>query len=112
VATMTARFLFCHRQLDDGDRFNAFSGGSDIYPLMPLRRQCPNCQSELVYANAPGYQRAKRMNALCRSCAASPSVIQKRLAEAEEEEAKKWDGSFMAAFFENIEASLSGSKGR
>lgn len=80
---------------------------------MPFKRQCPECGTELVYANLPGYQRATRTRALCRRCAASPSILQKKLAEAQEREAaKNLDGNFMAAFFESIDQSLSGSRRR
>jgi hypothetical protein len=77
--------------------------------FVPLKRTCPECQTELVYANYAGYDRATRTRALCRKCAASPSVIKKQMAEAEERAAKKSEGNFMAGFFEKIEANLSGS---
>jgi hypothetical protein len=77
---------------------------------MPLKRQCPECGTELVYANLPGYRRACREKSICRRCAASPSILQKRLAEGQDREAAKTgDGNLMAAFFESIEASMSGS---
>ena len=83
-----------------------------IYLLMPLKRTCPSCGEELIYANVAGYQRATRTKALCRECAASPSVVQKKLAEAENRAAENSQGNFMAAFFEKLETSLSGSRGR
>ena len=79
---------------------------------MPYKRICPSCSAELHYANLAGYQRATRSKALCRKCAASPAVIQKRLAEAQEKAAKKGDGNFLSAFFESVDLSLSGSRGR
>jgi len=79
---------------------------------MPFKRQCPECGAELVYSNLPGYQRACRSKSICRKCAASPAVVQKRLAQAQERAAKKVDGNFMAAFFDKIDQSLSGSVGR
>ena len=79
---------------------------------MPFKRQCPECGTELVYANLPGYRRACREKSICRRCAASPSVIHKRVAEAEKRAAEITDENFMAAFFESIEACLSGSMDR
>ena len=29
---------------------------------MPLTRQCPQCGEILLYANVPGFQRARRLN--------------------------------------------------
>jgi hypothetical protein len=80
---------------------------------MPLKRQCPECGEELVYKNYAGYSRAAHhTKALCRKCAASPSVIEKRLAEAEKRAAENPVGNFMGGFFALIEQSLSGSQGR
>ena len=76
---------------------------------MPLKRQCPSCGAELAYANLPGYQRATRTKALCRKCAASPKIVKQKLTEAEEKASKKGDGNFMAAFFDHLEARISGS---
>jgi hypothetical protein len=76
---------------------------------MALKRTCPVCETELVYSNLPGFRRATRTKALCRRCAASPAVIQKRLAEAEKRAAEKPVGNFLAAFFSKIEQGLSGS---
>jgi hypothetical protein len=84
--------------------------GVAIYSRMPLKRNCPSCGAELVYANVPGYRRSRRLNSLCRSCAASPSVVQRKLADDQEMAAKKTGGNFMAAFFGKIQASLSGSR--
>jgi len=80
---------------------------------MPFKRQCPVCAEVLVYANLAGYQRSIRTKALCRRCAASPAVIQRKLKEAEDRRAERNSGgNFLAAFFESVEASLSGSMGR
>jgi hypothetical protein len=81
--------------------------------LMPLTRQCPVCQTELVYANLPGYRRACREKSICRKCAASPAIVQKRLAEEQERRAaKSSDGNPLAGFFEKLGAGRSGSVGR
>lgn len=80
---------------------------------MPLTRQCPECGETLLYANLPGFRRAQREKSVCRRCAASPSVIQKKIAEAEEHRAARNSlGNPLAVFFERIEAGLSGSVGR
>ena len=79
---------------------------------MAHKRQCPVCAEVLVYANLPGFRRATRTRALCRKCAASPSVVQKKLAEAQQQAAKKSTAKFMEAFFEKLEASISGSHHR
>jgi hypothetical protein len=80
---------------------------------MPLKRTCPGCgTTEMLYANVAGFRRAKRLNSSCRSCAASPAQLMKKLAEREEMAAKNLDPNFMAGFFSKIQANLSGSMGR
>jgi hypothetical protein len=89
------------------------SVAAPLFISMPLKRQCPICGSELVYANYPGYQRAARTKALCRSCAASPAIVQRRLGEQQERRAAKISqGNPLERFFEKVEQSRSGSVGR
>jgi len=80
---------------------------------MPLNRPCPECGAELAYANLAGYERATLANSICRRCAASPAVVQRRFAKAETSRAaEKGDKIPFAGFFDRLEASLSGSRGR
>jgi hypothetical protein len=80
---------------------------------MPLTRQCPECCETLIYANLPGYQRAARTKALCRSCAASPAIVQKRLGEQQERRAAKISqGNPLERFFEQLGLAVSGSQDR
>lgn len=77
---------------------------------MPLQRQCPQCGETLVYANLPGFRRACRLKSLCRRCAASPSVIKKKIIEEEQRRAAEiGDRNPLAVFFQRIEARVSGS---
>lgn len=80
---------------------------------MPLTRQCPVCAETLVYANLPGYRRAQREKSVCRRCAASPTVMAKRIAEAEHRKGAEIEGrNPLAVFFQRVEARVSGSMGR
>ncbi|HNQ87970.1 MAG TPA: hypothetical protein PKM73_05000, partial [Verrucomicrobiota bacterium] len=72
--------------------------------------QCPSCGETLVYAHHAGFRRACRLKSLCRRCAASPSVIEKIIIEQEQRRAAKVEGrNPLAAFFQRIEAEISGS---
>lgn len=121
VTRTSARWRFCflppwrhmRQRVGDGGQFDEFSGGAAIYPCMPLTRHCPECGETLIYANLPGYRRACREKFVCRRCAASPCVIQKKIAEDEERRAARIGaGNPLAVFFERVEASLSGSARR
>lgn len=79
---------------------------------MPLTRQCPECGTELVYANLPGYRRACREKSVCRRCAARPSVIQKKIAEQGERAGENCARNPLAVFFSRIESEVSKSVGR
>jgi ribosomal protein S27AE len=78
---------------------------------MPFQRQCPECGETLIYANLPGYERARRLKSLCRKCGASPSIIQRRLKEKQESRAAEESTfTFMREFFEMVTANISESR--
>jgi hypothetical protein len=86
---------------------------STLFIPMSLKRKCPHCGDELIYANLPGYKRAKQQNSLCRKCAASPAVIQRKLKEKEQQRvAEESTLTFMREFWNSIVASVSGSRER
>lgn len=80
---------------------------------MPLQRTCPSCGETLVYAHHAGFRRACREKSVCRACAASPSIMQKKITEEEQRRAAENGGrNPLAAFFSRVDAEVSKSTGR